>query len=109
VSTSVLLRGGTWVDSGRLAAELGPGFAVGDTRAEPDVVVLSAEGVREERVLHPEASLVALLPAGAPTQALVAAYEDGADVVLAEASGRELAARVRAAARRRTLTRRTPR
>ena len=106
--TSVVLRGGTWVDGGRLAEELGPAFAVADA-VEPDVVVLAAEGVRAERALHPEASLVALLPPGAPTHALVAAYEDGADVVLAEASGRELAARVRAAARRRSIIRRTRR
>lgn len=106
----MVLRSGTWVDSGRLAAELGPEFAVGDRPAvEPDVVVLAADDIRDERVLHPGASLVALLPAGAPTDALVAAYEDGADVVLAEASGRELAARVRAAARRRSIIRRTRR
>ncbi|HVU74755.1 MAG TPA: hypothetical protein VHE83_17465 [Mycobacteriales bacterium] len=108
--TSVVLRGGTWVDGDRLAAELGPEFAVDAAQAaEPDVVVLAADHVREERALHPEASLVALLPSGAPTQALVAAYEDGADVVLAEASGRELVARVRAAARRRTIIQRTRR
>lgn len=108
--TNVALREGTWVDGGRLAQELGPEFTVDDgPDREPDVVVLAAHGVREERALHPQASLVALLPAGAPTHALVAAYEDGADVVLAEASGRELAARVRAAARRRSIIRRTRR
>jgi DNA-binding response OmpR family regulator len=52
---------------------------------------------------QPGSTVVVLLTAEADSNALVAAYEAGADLVVRGAESRELAARVRALLRRRAV------
>jgi hypothetical protein len=98
----VQVRPGTLADAAWLAATLGAGFDVTtEPGRDPDIVVLPPELIMAERGAHPGATLIVTLSFTSSTHALVAAYEAGADVVLYNVSGWELAARVRAAARRR--------
>ncbi len=93
-------------DAGRLQDLLGDGAVVVGAPRSAEVVVLGSPSLSDVRLTvaeQPGSTVVVLLTAEADSNALVAAYEAGADLVVRGAESRELAARVRALLRRRAV------